>query len=788
MISAHARRSLRELTRRRGRSILTILTVAVAIAGVWLFAIPNNVEATLEGRVRDDAMHTARLAPNAADLTDDQLAALRSVDNVAALDVRTLARTEMRIDGRTQGVILVGVADFDRQSVNIVSLVDGSFPTASGELVTDTENQVSGRFRGAVGDTVELRTSSGGFDDFAITGRGGTLRYSSEVGRDAPVLYLDNVDVQRVMGYPAPNSVDILAVDPRPGSVDVTIAELRSTLSSQIPGLAYWDVLEVWRPGTWPGSDGFGNFVVVFYVIAAVALVSAIVLIFTTMNTLVREQTREIAIMKAIGARRRTIIRGFLQTALILGAVGTVLGIVIGLPLSNWLMTFMSGEFGGTRVPWRFSGLALGLSLLVGIVGTALTSWPALHRAARVTVREAIEDHGVTASYGRRPLDRLAANVPFVSRRSRLGVRNATRRAGRTAATAIPIALAVGTLLGFGSVLITAVNEDLRSFDLEGGDITIWNREPGLDARAGDLIESVPEVESAHPMVYSSVEFDGERYVWGLPAVSAYDHDVVDGRWFTAAEVDDAAKVVVVGEALAASTDLTVGDLIGVETRRGPMELEVVGIDGRLVNNGDGMFMPYTTVLDYEGWTTTHYWVRTVDPGADTVDAAAAGIQAVLESGGYQVASTLRYLDRAENVAENRLIVTVVMAMGLPVVAIGLIGLVSAMTSNVLDRTREIGILRSIGARRRDLRSMFRSEALVIALLGWLLGIPIGYTVARFILWVFEQRFDAAFDFTFPIWMIGVALIVTIVMTLLVIRLPLRRVIRMRPGAALRYE
>ena len=111
----------------------------------------------------------------------------------------------------------------------------------------------------------------------------------------------------------------------------------------------------------------------------------------------------------------------------------------------------------------------------------------------------------------------------------------------------------------------------------------------------------------------------------------------------------------------------------------------------------------------------------------------------------------VRYVDREQNLAENRLIVSVVMAMGLPVVAIGMIGLASAMASNVLDRTREIGILRSIGARRRDLRSMFRAEGLAIAVVGWLVGVPLGYGLARLILWVLERRFDADFTLRYPL-------------------------------------
>ncbi|MFW2333243.1 FtsX-like permease family protein [Ilumatobacter sp.] len=707
---------------------------------------------------------------------------------MSSLDTRTLARTEIRFDGRTQGVILVGVADFEQQMVNIVSLTDGALPDRPGEVVTDTANARTGRFRGEVGETVELRTHTGRWERFGISGSGGTVRYSSEVAEDAPVLYLANADVQRVMDYPAPNSIDVVAVDPAPAAVNVMVAELRSMLSAELDDIAYWDVLEVWREGKWPGSDDFGNFIVVFYVLAGIALVSALILIFTTMNTMVREQMREIGMMKAIGGTPGTVASGFLRTALILGGIGTAVGVAVGFPLSNWLMTFMSGEFGGTSVVWRFSGLALVLSIVVGLGGTVAASSPALRRASRITVRDAIEDHGVVGRYGLRPLDRAVARVPLPSRRSRMGLRNATRRAGRTVATAAPIGLAVGTMLAFGSVLITAVNEDINTFDLEGGDVIVWNRDPGLDARAGELIESVPEVSFAHPMVYSSVELDGERYVWGLPADSTYDHDVIAGRWFSPEEADEGARVVVIGEALANQTGLAVGDAVTVETRRGPIDLDVIGLDGQLVNNGQGMFMPFRAVLGYEGWTTGNYWARTIDPHPATVDTAAAGIQQVLERNGYDVSLSLRYIDRSQNTAENRLIVTVVMVMGIPVVAIGMIGLVSAMASNILDRTREIGILRSIGARRRDLRGMFRAEGLTISLLGWLIGIPIGYALARLILWVFERRFDAAFSFRFPLWPIAVSLVVTLLATLVVIRFPLRRAIGMPPGAALRYE
>ena len=383
MISARAHHTIRQLTRRRGRSILTILTIAVAIAGVWMFAIPGNVRGVLAGRVETDAMHTARLAPNAAPLDAGQLARLRAVDNVAAVDTRTLARDDMRVDGRVEGVILVGVDDFDQQSVNIVSLEQGEFPVSSRQLVSDAGNSLTGRLDATVGDTIELRTHAGRWEKFELVARGSTVRYSSEVANDAPVLYLSSDDVQRIMGYPTANSIDILAEDPSPEAVDTMVAELRTILAEELPDISYWDVLEVWRPGTWPGSEDIGNFVVVFYTIAGVALVAALVIIFTTMNTVVREQTREIGVMKALGGTPHAVASSYLGAALLLGAIGTAIGIGIGVPLSNRLMQFMSSEFGGTSVGWVISGMALVLSLALGLGGTALASMPAVRHAAR---------------------------------------------------------------------------------------------------------------------------------------------------------------------------------------------------------------------------------------------------------------------------------------------------------------------------------------------------------------------------------------------------------------------
>jgi len=109
-------------------------------------------------------------------------------------------------------------------------------------------------------------------------------------------------------------------------------------------------------------------------------------------------------------------------------------------------------------------------------------------------------------------------------------------------------------------------------------------------------------------------------------------------------------------------------------------------------------------------------------------------------------------------------------------------------TTNVVERTREIGILRSIGARSRDIRRVFRAEAVALVVLGWLTGIVVGYAIGRIIIKTLSDRFDVAFVLRYPLWPIVVALAVTLLVALLVLHWPLRRASKLPPSRALRYE
>jgi len=125
--------------------------------------------------------------------------------------------------------------------------------------------------------------------------------------------------------------------------------------------------------------------------------------------------------------------------------------------------------------------------------------------------------------------------------------------------------------------------------------------------------------------------------------------------------------------------------------------------------------------------------------------------------------------------------------LGLLIVAISMTGLANALTMSVLERTREIGILRSIGARARDIRRIFSAETLALALTGWLIGVPVGYLLDRLLVWLVQHVVEVDVPFAFPLTYVAIALVGTVLLAQLITLLPIRRAVRYRPGNALRY-
>jgi putative ABC transport system permease protein len=358
----------------------------------------------------------------------------------------------------------------------------------------------------------------------------------------------------------------------------------------------------------------------------------------------------------------------------------------------------------------------------------------------------------------------------------------------RSLATIVQVGLAVGTLLAVLSLVAGVTRTTAAVWDDMHFDVML-NTAVGkqFDARAADIARATQGVSQSQGVLINDVKFEGnDATAWGLPPRPLFQPQVSDGRWYTPAEAATGARVTVLTKDLVKATGTRVGDEVRLETAAGPASFRVVGITSSQWDTA--FYTPLTTLKRTLGTTTTNqFFVRVSSGSHDAIDATTTRLEDRLTNSGYAVGTLVKYSARDRQVSVNRQISLTIGVLGLLVVAISMVGLINAITMSVLERTREIGVLRCIGARGRDIRRIFAAEGLTVAFSGWLLGLPLGYGLARLFNWLVLQVTGIEFAFVFPPQNVLFALVGTVVLGLLVIRIPLRRAVRFRPGDAIRY-
>jgi putative ABC transport system permease protein len=568
-----------------------------------------------------------------------------------------------------------------------------------------------------------------------------------------------------------------------------TAAAVGNALRSVKGFTGFADYPEIRTPGDYPGKELFGQVTTIMTMITALALLSALVLLSNTMTTLIGEQTQEIASMKAIGATRRQIKRIYRRTALLLGALGAILGAGLGIVLANLVVSLFGSRFYGISAGFHVDGTMLAISLFVGLVGPALAAGPAIRRASRLPLAEALSATG-SAVGGQGALDRGLRRIRFLPRSAQIGLRGSARRKRRTLATAVQVGLAVGILLGSLSLGKTVANMSTEFFDIVHYDVwaQTYASKP-FDATAQKTISSVPGVREAQPLLTNNARVAGSTaQLYGLSEPPMYTPDLVAGNWYSGAQARTGARVAVVGRALADKAHVGVGGSIGVKTAAGSVSLRVVGIN----SNAAGpmtVLLPLGTLqsaLRSPG-EVNNYWISTTTRDHAAIDRITTRIEDALAAGGNQSTTMERHIQKRDAIATNAGLTASVTVLGLLIVAISLVGLVNAITMSVIERTREIGMLRCVGARAKDVRRIVTVEGLTVALLGWLIGIALGWAIGQGLVSLTASLMKIDLAFVFPASNIAITLVGTVVLTLLVLLGPVRRAVRLKPGQALRY-
>ena len=350
------------------------------------------------------------------------------------------------------------------------------------------------------------------------------------------------------------------------------------------------------------------------------------------------------------------------------------------------------------------------------------------------------------------------------------------------------IPVAVATLLGLMSLAAAVSQVTDQSWNVLNYDITLSGSLYGPSVVSEIRAQKgVAGVEAAD---WYEVTYQGETLdAVGVHASTFVREPLVAGRWLSRQDEISKARVVIVGSAIARRWHLQPGSHLSVMTPAGPLAFTVIGVGGSQADNGFNFYTSLSALQAITGHTgmANNLLIRAVDKSHSAIDSLANRLQSLLAHSGHMSRSQLMYQGRATDKASSGSMLVIVEAIGLLIVAISMLGLINAITMSIIERTREIGVLRSLGARGRDLRRIFRTETITLALVGFVFAIPLGWVIAHALQWLVLHVAGGQIPAPYTLESIGIAFVGTVVLAVLVVIAPLRRATRLRPGEAIRY-
>jgi putative ABC transport system permease protein len=801
-MSTLSRKAWGDLTRHRARTLLAALTLSLAIASLGFLAVPRLLDAAMARQVADSHLNDVGIFTRDLALTPAQLGALGRLPGVTAVspDVGYTARATSAAG--TRNVSIAG-GDLASASVNRVVLFTGRMP-GPGEVLADAADARAADYAVRAGGVLDVRAADGAMVRLRVSGTGLNLSATPGAnGSATPVFYGTRGTVEALRGVRGYTYLGFRLADDTAAEQAQVITEVRAYLTAQTGPDPITALPATRSPGQWPGKPRFNETMALLYIITILAFASALFLISATMNTLVTEQASEIAILKTLGGRRRQIGGITLRTATILGTTGAVIGTGLGIVVAYLLAGYFAVKLIDVSFGFRVSAPVAVASLVLGPALAAAATLPALRRTLRRPVAEILADVG-TSGFGSGRLDRLIARSGLLTGARvpggvRMGVRNVLRQKRRSAATIAQVAVAAGLAIAFlalGQSVTAGISHTVGKlhFSFSAGEASSKGAR-SFTRQALGVAMATPGVTGAQLVETSSVQDNGQTYeAWGLSVHPLYSYRLSAGRWFTTADSaggsGTAIPPVVLGPAVARALGARVGQIRTLTMAAGPTRVRIVGIDTGQINEGQIVYFPFLVLdrLDGTPGAGDSIWFTTASSGHAAISRAATATANRLDAAGYPASTTASYVTQAQLTAAETSILTIVEVLGLVVVAIMLMGLVSALGMGVIERTREVGILRCVGARARQIRRVFSVEAVVLATAGWACGVLLGWLIYQGLLALITRYVGVSLPQEFLPVIPLITLAGVLVLTVIVIRGPLRRATRIQPGAALRYQ
>ncbi|GAB4429936.1 MAG: FtsX-like permease family protein [Chloroflexi bacterium OHK40] len=785
----------RDLFHNRTRTALVVLSIAV---GVFAFGAIIATRIVITRELRESFLATN---PVSATITtepfDEELVdAVRHVPGVAQAEGARVVNARIQVGPLTwQDAVLHVLPDDGETTIGIVRPWEGAWPAPERAILIERSSLP--KVRAAVGDSINVALSGQEPRALPLAGLTHDLSLPPAAISGQAYGYITFETLEWLGGPSDYNQIEFVVQDGRDDEAQIRAVAARVERVVERSGREVLNT-DVPTPLQHPAEVVLPTVLLILTTLGVLALLISTFLIVNTISAILTQQTRQIGILKAIGARADQLAGMYFALAAAFGVLALLIAVPFAALAAYGLSRFVAGQLNvdlnGYRFPPQVIALQAVAALLVPLAAAAVPIRSVVRRPAREALAGSTE-----APIGQTPVDRLISHLRGLSRPTRLALRNTFRRRGRLARTLVALALGGAVFISVMTLrasLYTTLDESIVS---QRYDVEVQFGRPYRDAQVTPVAGAVAGVTSVESLLRDSafpVRPDGSTgealILRALPAdTTMFAPKMVAGRWLLPG--DDRA-VVLTTNYLTRDPDAQVGDLL---------RLEIAGEEGdwRIVGFIDELIPPvspawayvtldaYTRVAGGVGRTDT-LRITTADHGQASHAATVANLEHALEAAGFDVRLIRSRSEDRAILSERFNVLTVILSvMALLIGTVGGLGLAGTMSINVLERTREIGVMRAIGAADRAIRQIVLSEGVVIAGLAWVLGTLLSLPLSYAMCYAFGKGLLNA-PLTWVYSLPGVALWLVIVLLIAVVAslLPARSAVRLTVREVLAYE
>jgi putative ABC transport system permease protein len=763
-----------------GTPLRTALAVAAMVAGTFgvgtILTSYSVLHRELKTTYTDTRPSSAILLLDAP-VTDAIVAAARGVEGVADAEARPVIVGRLRI-GNEQWMPLTLFVIRDFRDIRM-DHVTGAKPIADDEILI--EQSSLGITHANAGDRVVVRTSDRVDHPVRIAGTVHAAGLAPGWMEHAATGFVTWSSVLRA-GVESPRLRLVVKGDRlNENHIRDVAGRVERALKVRVTRI------DVPTPGRHPHAAQMDTFLFLLGAFGALTFALSAVLVANMIHALLVKQLRQAAVMKTLGASTRQIASLYLGQVSLLAIAALTIGIPLGISAGRAYARFCASMLNATITNTMPPPWVIAAEIAAGIGVPLLVALGPVWRVSRISIHEAFSNGIGLHAFGTRPFDRWLSRRQSFPRPLMLSLRTAFHRRGR-------LVLTVATLAVGGAAFIAALNVSAawtrtldadaraRRFDVQAA----FDRAYPI-ARVAAALATVPDVEHAEYWVEAGADLGPTRVSLTGPDLNSklLALPLVEGRWLRAC--DDGA--VVINQSI---TGLHAGNDLVLRIDGRDVRWRIVGIVKELVPHPNAYALPETLLRATGQRRDTALDVRVVTRRHDAVSqvGASKAIERALDRAGILV-TRIRALDDARQAFADHLVIikSALIFAALLVVLVGGLGLTTTLTLNVIERTREIGILSAIGATPRTIARGVVVESIVMAVLSWCVAVIVAIPITFALDAATGQMFvRSALDFFMsPVAVAGWLLLVVILAAISSFH-PARRAARLAIKEALAYE